>query len=356
MSEKVRVLVIDDAGFMVKALTQMLAEDDDIEVVGAARNGEEGLQKIVDLKPDVVTLDVDMPIMDGISTVRHIMIKSPVPVVMLSSLFEHGDITFEALRLGVVDFLPKPSGAISKDIMQVKNKIVDRVKIAASQKTENVRRVKLPHIDDVGESINRYRYQSLDCVVVIGTTLGGPNTVVNLMTHLAPDLPVTVVVVQELAPQVMPAYVKKFAEHSPWKVQLAKPGMVLEQGVCYISAYQDPVTIALDKEKGACLAPAWAEGQPLDNVFSSAAEVFVDNVIGVLLSGVGNDGQEGFSSIKRHSGTTMAQATNTCVYPNLTQCAIEHGVVDDIVDAGNLVGHLKAVVNHKVADSGVFQS
>ncbi len=118
MSDKIKVLIVDDASFMVKALTNILKSDSGIEVVGNAKNGREALEKIRQLRPDVVTLDVDMPIMDGISAVRHIMINEPVPIVMLSSLFDHGEITFEALRLGVVDFLPKPSGAISRSWKQ----------------------------------------------------------------------------------------------------------------------------------------------------------------------------------------------------------------------------------------------
>ena len=116
MADKIRVLIVDDAAFMVKALTEMLNSDPLIEVVGGAKNGLDALNKIKQLKPDVITLDVDMPVMNGIQAVRHIMIECQVPIIMLSSLYNHGEITFEALRLGVVDFLPKPSGAISKDI------------------------------------------------------------------------------------------------------------------------------------------------------------------------------------------------------------------------------------------------
>ena len=141
MEEKIKVLVVDDASFMVKAVSDILKSDPQIEVVGSARNGQEGLDKIKELQPDVITLDVDMPVMDGIKTVRHVMIESPVPIVMLSSLFSDGAITFEALRLGVVDFVPKPSGAISQDIHNAKQEILDRVKIAASMHIENSSRL-----------------------------------------------------------------------------------------------------------------------------------------------------------------------------------------------------------------------
>ena len=110
VAKKIKVLIVDDAAFMRKAILSMLESDAQIEVVGTAANGKEGLEQIAKLQPDVVTLDIDMPVMDGITSIRHIMIKSPVPVVVLSSLFSDGAITFDALRLGVVDFIPKPSG------------------------------------------------------------------------------------------------------------------------------------------------------------------------------------------------------------------------------------------------------
>ncbi|MCI5209776.1 MAG: response regulator, partial [Candidatus Electrothrix sp. ATG2] len=112
MNKKLKVLVVDDATFMTKAISDLLESDSDIEVAGVANNGLEGLEKIKELQPDVITLDIDMPVMDGLQAVRHIMIESPVPIVVLSSLFSDGSITFEALRLGVVDFVAKPSGAI----------------------------------------------------------------------------------------------------------------------------------------------------------------------------------------------------------------------------------------------------
>jgi two-component system chemotaxis response regulator CheB len=156
MEEKLKVLVVDDASFMIKAVSEFLESDPGIEVVGSAKNGLEGIEKIKELHPDVITLDIDMPVMDGISAMRHIMIESPVPVVVLSSLSGDGSITFEALRLGVVDFVPKPSGAISADINSSKQQIIDRLKIAHSVNFENIRRVKLSNWDVKEISADRY--------------------------------------------------------------------------------------------------------------------------------------------------------------------------------------------------------
>ncbi|MCP3688287.1 MAG: response regulator [Gammaproteobacteria bacterium] len=344
MSDKIRVLIVDDASFMVKALTDILSSDPDIEVVDSAKNGQDALEKIRLLKPDVVTLDVDMPVMDGISAVRHIMIYEPVPIVMLSSLFNHGDITFEALRLGVVDFLPKPSGAVSLDIHEQGHKIIDRVKIAAAENITNVRRVKLNKVDSTEHLSETYGYKDLELVITIGTTLGGPNTIIRLMSQLSPRLPAAVVVIQEVSANILPAFVQEFNKYTPWKVVAGLEGAILEPGHCYICSYSEPMIVAVNESQDAILRPGTDARHPLDALFISASETFEQNTIGVLLSGVGSEGQQGFQVIKAGAGTTIAQNTETCVYPNLTQCVIESGVVDVTADADQLAEQIENVI------------
>lgn len=343
--KKIKVLIVDDANFMVKAIREILESDDEIEVVGTAKNGLECLQKIKQLQPDVITLDVDMPVLDGIKTVRHIMIESPVPIVMLSSLSEHGDITFEAIRLGVVDFLPKPSGAISHDIHDVRQQIIDRVKIATSVTMKNIHRVKLNGQNGDGGLHERYGYQAMEYIVAIGTTLGGPNTVINLMSKLSPSLPATMVVVQEIAPKIVPEFARKFSDQTSWRVEAAEPGKILEQGVCYICSNEMPLLVERNNNNVAFLVKHDGDKQPLNALFESASNVFGNNTIGVLLTGIGNDGTDGFSKIRDNSGVTIAQSTETCVYPNLTQCAIEEGNVDYIVNGNLLAQKIESVVH-----------
>ena len=347
MAEKIKVLIVDDASFMVKALSEMLGSDPDIEVVGVAKNGQEGLERIKELKPDVITLDVDMPVMDGIRTVRHIMIESPVPIVMLSSLFNHGEITFEALRLGVVDFMPKPSGAISKDIHDERNKIIDRVKIAADEDIEKVRRVRVCKLDTRDRLSERYEFRQLDYIISIGTTLGGPNTIINLMSQLSPELPAAVVVIQEISQKILPAFVEKFNEYTPWRVEVGIEGAVLEQGVCYVCSYNEPLIVKSNQNSEYCLMKGGHPEEPLNDLFSSAAEAFNENAIGVLLTGIGSDGSKGFMSIKERSGITIAQSTETCVYPNLTHTAIENGVVDNVINANQLASQIEETIKNK---------
>jgi two-component system chemotaxis response regulator CheB len=349
VTEKIKVLVVDDASFMVKAISEILNSDPDIEVVGFAKNGLLALEKIKELRPDVVTLDVDMPIMDGIKAVRHIMLECPVPVVMLSSLFSNGAISFEALRLGVVDFLPKPSGAISQDIHKAKQQIIDRIKMAVSVNLHNVRRVRIKPINEFDKLDDYYGLQELEHVLLMGTTLGGPNTSIRIFSELPTRLSTAAVVMQEISPKILPAFVQEFDKYANWHIREAVDGAILEAGVCYIASNEYSVTITVNEHQEAYLQIGAAVAQPLNVLFSSAATVFGQHAIGILLTGIGNDGSDGFLAIKNRLGVTMAQRSETCVYPNLVQCAIERGLVDRVVDEANLADEIESLVNEYTA-------
>lgn len=347
MAEKIKVLVVDDASFMVKAVSEILNSDPDIEVVGSAKNGLQALEKIKELSPDVITLDVDMPIMDGIRTVRHIMLECPVPVVMLSSLFSNGTITFDALRLGVVDFLPKPSGAISQDIHKAKQQIIDRIKMAVAVNIHNIHRVKIRPIDENNSLEGYYGFQALDYILLIGTTLGGPNTSIRVFSELPPKLSTAAVVVQEISPKILPAFVKEFDKYTPWHIAEAVDGAILEAGVCYVASNEYSLTVAVNDNQEPYLKVGKNVDKPLNQLFSSAAAVFGRRTIGVLLTGVGDDGSEGFAEIKQKQGITIAQKSDTCVYPNLAKCAIERGLVDIVLEETSLSKEIEALINEQ---------
>ena len=344
MDKKLKVLVVDDATFMTKAISDLLESDPDIEVVGVANNGLEGLEKIKELQPDVVTLDIDMPVMDGLQAVRHIMIESPVPIVVLSSLFSDGSITFEALRLGVVDFVAKPSGAISSDIHTAKQHIVDRIKLASAVNFQNIRRVRINKQTKEGGLAELYGFHPLDYIIAIGTSLTGPNTFIRLMTRLNAGLPAAAVILLEISPKILAAFAEKFNEFVSWKIEVARQGTVLEQGVCYIQSNMASLTIGLNENGDPCFQLGDRVENPLNTFFRSAAEVFRENTVGVLLTGYGDDGSDGFAAIQEKAGKTIAQSVESCVYPNLTDIAIKRNKVDLVVEEAKLAEAIESVI------------
>jgi len=352
MSEKLRVLIVDDATFMRKALTQIL-EDSEIEVVDSAQNGLEALHKIKTISPDIITLDIDMPIMDGLSAIRHIMIEMPIPIVVLSSLIHNGAITFEALRLGVVDFIPKPSGAISSNVDRVKQRIIDRIKVAHRVNLENLRRVRLAKRDKSETESSRVRQsRPPEYIVVLGTTLTGPNTIIRLLSQLSVAIPASVVVVQEISPKILPSFAERFNQYVPWEVEVAQHGTVLRQGTCYISSNEYSLALQANEKDKACFLLGDGIGQPLNLLFSSAAEVFHGKAVGVLLTGIGEDGAEGFAKIQEERGVTIVEDTQCCVYPNLVDNAIRRGVVDRTIAENGLPGAIESVVSHPSGSAG----
>jgi two-component system chemotaxis response regulator CheB len=344
MKNTIKVLVVDDAAFMRKAVKDILESDPQIEVVGTAKNGLEGLEKVKMLQPDVITLDMDMPIMDGMASLRHIMIETPVPVVVLSSLFNDGTITFDALRLGVVDFVPKPSGAISTNIGKSRQTLIDRVKIAKSVNIYNVRRVRLEKRYLRSQIDNCLGFFPPDYILSLGTTISGPNTVMRLMSQLPPTLPTAVVVVQEIDETLLPSFVKRFNDLVPWNIEAAEDGVSLAQGTCYISSSESGLRVATNKNGEPCLRHQTGVHEPLNLLFASAAETFRKNTIGVLLTGTGRDGAQGFEKIRDLSGITIAQDAECCVYPNLTANVIEKGAVDIVIHEKEFPNVLEALI------------
>lgn len=342
MDKKYKVLVVDDATFMTKAISDLLESDPEIEVIGVARNGLEGLKKIKELHPDVITLDIDMPVMDGLQAVRHIMIEAPVPIVVLSSLFSDGSITFEALRLGVVDFVAKPSGAISSDIHVAKQQIVDRIKLATAVNFQNIRRVRVRK-NGASQTLPSPS-GSLRSLVVIGTSLTGPNSFIRLMTRLEGGLPAAAVILLEISPKILPAFIEKFNEFASWKIAMAEDGAVIEQGVCYIQSNLLAVTVDFTEYGDPCFRIGDATDHPLDTLFISAAEAFREKTVGVLLTGYGDDGSEGFAVIQKQGGKTIAQSVESCVYPNLTDSAIRRNRVDMVVEESRLAETISQLV------------
>ena len=327
-TNRVRVLVVDDSALMRKLIPQILAQDSDIEVVGTAMDGEFGLKKLEDLRPDVVTLDLEMPRMDGMETLRQITRKSAVPVIIVSALSTEGaTATFKALALGAFDFVAKPRDAVSSHMDEIANDLIIKIKVAATSKV----RTPSPHLLDhpkASKPVFRPRQEPTK-VVAIGISTGGPNALQYLLAKLPGDFPGSIVVVQHMPEGFTHMFAQRLNECCAIDVKEAQSGDLLAAGralICpgnrHLKVRRMPLgnTVVLSDE------PRMNGHRPsVDVLFRSVASEFGSRAIGVLMTGMGEDGAAGMGLIKNAGGLTIAQSEESCVVFGMPKAAIEKG-------------------------------
>lgn len=318
------VLVVDDSAFMRKTISDMLNSDPKINVVGTARDGQDALKKIPMLHPDVITLDVNMPRMDGLTTLKEIMKNDPIPVVMLSSWTQKGaDITIEALEHGAIDYVPKPSGEISLDLEKVKRELILKVKIAAQSKTfrpDLKKRVKLSSKRD-------YRSR----VIAIGASTGGPAAIIAVLSRLPKDTP-PILLVQHMPKGFTKSFAERLDQNSDITVKEAKKGDEIVKGVALLAPGDYHMTVTRNKCISLNKKPQIHGVRPsVDPLMTSVADVYGSEAIGIILTGMGRDGSDGVKAIKNKNGQILAQDEESCVVYGMPGEAIKTGCVDKIV-------------------------
>lgn len=330
MGRCIRVLVVDDSAFMRLTIARRLAADPDIAVVGTARDGLDALDKIATLKPDVVTLDVQMPRMDGLTALRHIMAQCPVPVIMLSALTQRGArATIQALMRGALDFVPKPAASV--DIQTVMDELITKVKTAAGTRPvqPGLSEVALPPPASKGAP---RPFRNGDPVIVIGASTGGPRALQQVLCDLPADLPAAALVVQHMPPGFTRSLAQRLNETSPLVVQEAADGDYLARGQVLLAP--GDFHVRLTSGKRVCLdhGPRRNHVRPAADVtMESAAEHHGPAVIGVVLTGMGSDGTVGAGHIKAAGGRVIAEDASTCAVYGMPRSVIETGLADQVV-------------------------
>ena len=335
MGKKIRVLVVDDSLFMRKALVRMLTSDPAIEVVDTASDGLEGYNKTMLLKPDIVTLDVRMPGMDGIATLAKIMEDCPVPVLMLSSLTsEGGEVTLRALDLGAVEIIDKSSAHTVMDIAGIADELIRKVKAIAGVDAIKIARIKAERREERSEPGPRphthktSRYE----LVVIGASTGGPPALQEILTRLPENLPAAVVVVQHMPVGFTASLSERLNNLSPMYVSEAYDGDIIEPGRCLIAPsglhmtlkkVGTELSVALSKEPSDTL-----HRPSVDVLMESAAEVVGRAGIGIILTGMGGDGAKGLLAMRKAGARTFAQDEESCVVYGMPKVAVDMGGVE----------------------------
>ncbi len=346
MALKIKVLIIDDSAFMRLALKKILTQNPNIEVY-TARNGIDGLEKLKNIKPDVVTLDIEMPVMNGIETLKHIMKENPTPVIMISSYTQEGlDITMQCLQLGAVDFIGKPSGEISLDIDIKEKEIINKVIAAANVKLSKFLNNRKERSIDIKRNFKTSRIS----VVCIGTSTGGPRTLMDIIPYIPSDINVPIFIVQHMPPRFTKSLANRLNSMSKLNVKEAEDNEDIKVNNVYIAPGDWHLTIKekiLNKKYSIHLTkePSNLLFRPSVNVlFFSAAKVFNSRVLAVLLTGMGRDGADGMREIKRRGGITIAEDESTAVIFGMPAAAIEEGSADYILPSYKIASAIKKIV------------
>jgi two-component system chemotaxis response regulator CheB len=344
MKERVRVLVVDDSALMRKLIPMILERDPDIEVVGTAMDGAFALRKIAELQPDIVTLDLEMPRMDGLETLRMIMKGAPLPVIVFSTHSKEGAYsTFKALALGAIDFVPKPRNAAAGNLEPVASQLAEKIKVA--KRAGGRKSIPKPVLEIPPSSKKRSRPAvPPNRIIAIGISTGGPNALQYLLTQFPADFPATFVVVQHMPEGFTEMFARRLDECCALDVHEAKSGDLLIAGrVLICPGNRHMMVRRMPRGEMVVLSdtpPINGHRPSADVLFHSVAQEFGLTSVGIIMTGMGEDGAEGIGAIKAAGGMTIAQSEDTCVVAGMPRAAMMKGYVQKVLSLDTLGAHL----------------
>jgi len=335
MPDKVKVLIVDDSAYMRVVLKDILESDPDIEIIGSAKDGVEAIEKARTLAPHVVLLDIQMPRMDGLATLRRIMKDSPTRVIMLSAMDKFDDqLPLRALEFGAVDFISKPSGPVSIDIVNFKDKIVEIVKLAAGVRVEVLKRASAP----LPHKLNAIRKVVTPEVkgIVLAASLGGPRALEMIFAALPKELPAPMFIVQHIPAEFSNSLTKRLSSANGPRVVLAGDEQRAEKGTAYLAPGGRHLKLAW---KGASsLVMKLSDESPVnfvrpsaDVLFKSAADCLGGNVMGIVLTGMGADGATGAKAIRHAGGEVLVQDEQSSLAFSMPRSVIEAGAASKVL-------------------------
>lgn len=330
------MLVADDSALMRQTLKRMICAEPGLELAGTARDGEDAVAKARELRPDVITMDINMPKLDGITALQMILAEKICPVVMVSSLTQRGAMTtFECLELGAFDFVAKPDGTISANLGTVAAELVSKLRAAANsgvlQRLHKNRARRLASRERVETPIQRW-VPTGPVGVAIGISTGGPATLGEVLPLLPPDLPASVFLVQHMPATFLSAFAKRLNDNCSLKVVEGRAGMAVDPGTCYVA----PGGLHLcpyRKSSGEIVLrtpsqPATLFVPSVSVMMKAVLEAYGQRTVGVLMTGIGDDGADQMVAIRQSGGSTIAESEETAVVFGMPREAIERGGAD----------------------------
>ena len=368
-SKKSKLLVVDDSAFMRKLISDFFIDNPRVEVIGTARNGKDAIKKIKELSPDVVTMDVEMPELNGLEALKEIMQTCPVPVVMLSSTTQRGtDNTLTAMEYGAVDFVAKTSGAISLDLHKIKNELVHKVEQAAQVSVAKLKKpigkkLTIAHTNSQTQSSNVKMSKPFAPVVnkpiilgakkpewkshrkriiLVGTSTGGPRALQEVITKIPSTVGAPILIVQHMPPGFTKSLASRLDQLSQIHVKEAEHGEVLQNGIAYIAPggfhlklrkIGSTFAVVLDDEE----PPRSGHRPSVDVMFESVSQYNDLDKIAVIMTGMGHDGSKGLTQLKETGNViSIAESQQTCIVYGMPKAAVETQLVDEVADVDDI--------------------
>jgi two-component system chemotaxis response regulator CheB len=350
---QISVLVVDDSAFMRATLSRMINSDPALFVVGTADNGREALERIATLDPDVVTLDVVMPGLGGLETLRCIMAQSPRPVIMVSSTtVENAEVTFSALGAGAFDYVPKELSSASLDIAHISGDLIAKIKAAARSRLS---RGALPVPRKPPQAVATFEVQpfpTVPAIVAIGASTGGPKALEEILPLLPGDLSVPILIVQHMPPGFTAAFARRLNTLCSIRVREAQHQEIIQPGVAYIAPAGIHLTVQRPTDSRAIISlTSHPDDHPhipsVDVMMESVAAQFRSLAMGIILTGMGSDGALGMKAIHRLGGFTVGQDEATCIVYSMPRACAEGGILRRVVPPAEIPAQILQATRYR---------
>jgi two-component system, chemotaxis family, protein-glutamate methylesterase/glutaminase len=370
----IRVLVVDDSQFFQRQLKDIINENPELKVVGIASNGREAIEKAADLQPDIITMDFEMPVMDGVTAIRHIMAHRKVPILMFSSLtYEGAKVTLDALAAGALDFIPKDFAEVARNSVALKNKLQERlitlaktgrtanISLTSSMSTEKVSSFEKPYVQETAKPISTSvnanslasvlqakatistpaklstdsRLKKQPRILIIGASTGGPIALADVLTALPANFPAPILLVQHMPENFTKAFAERLNKICKIEVREAVDGDALKPGLALLAP--GGKQLMLDKRNMGSVRVFHDDDRinykpSLDITFGSAANTFGDKVLGVVLTGMGSDGCNGARLLKEAGSSIWSQDEQSCVIYGMPMAVAKAGLSDRVLN------------------------
>jgi two-component system, chemotaxis family, protein-glutamate methylesterase/glutaminase len=327
-----KVLVVDDSKMIRRALCDIIASDGNMQVVGEAGNGQEALDVLRKIDPDVITLDINMPVMDGLTCLKHIMIHHPTPTVMISALTKEGALeTFDSLKYGAIDFLPKPSRVKGGDLKSQQAEILRKIELVASVQIESIRYLCRPNREKNQPEQNQSAPQY---VLAFGVAEGGYGALLNVIPRLRADLPAAYIAVMYQAAHHIDGFARYLNRCSELDIQRATDGTLLQAGRCYLAAATEYVTLVNDNHQQRLQvnpSPFPTRSGAINSLMASVAQTMNEKAVGIILTGAGEDGIEGLGKIIHAGGVAFVQDPKSALFKQTPMAAATLYAVEYLV-------------------------